>query len=137
MCITKLLKKFQKYEYIKIKLDGKTINVRIADTTIKKMLGLMYEKKLNNNEGMLFIFENETYAPIWMRNMLFPIDVIWLDKNLNIIEKVENLKPAKLFEFKTYGSKVKAKYIIELPSGFLRSLKEKKIKKIKILEKEK
>ncbi|MGC8649284.1 MAG: DUF192 domain-containing protein [Candidatus Micrarchaeia archaeon] len=133
MCITKLLKKFQTYKYVKIKINDRIINVRVADTIIKKMLGLMYEKKMNNNEGMLFIFENETYAPIWMRNMLFPIDVLWLDKNMNVVEKKENLKPAKLFEFKTYGGKAKAKYIIELPSGLLKNLKEKRIKKIKVL----
>jgi len=125
MCITRFLKSLQTYQYKKLRINNRIVKVRVADTFLKKMLGLMYEKDIKNNEGMLFVFDHETNAPIWMRNMLFPIDAIWLDSNLNVVHIERNIKPQSGFDFRTYGGKASAKYIVELPSGFLKNLNKK------------
>lgn len=67
---------------------------------------------------MLFIFENEGRHAIWMQNMQFAIDVLWLDEKLKIIDIKENLKPCtSIFNCPEYPPKKEAKYIIELSQG--------------------
>ncbi len=117
---TKTLKSVQEYQRKKVSINGKTLTADIADTHTKRGLGLMHRKSLGKNQCMLFLFDGEASQPIWMRHMNFQIDAIWLDNRKKIVHAEENLKPAKYFEFKTYSSRKPAKYIIELPAGFIK-----------------
>ena len=90
----------------------------IADNSIKRMLGLMFRKRLGKRECMLFIFDNEDRHPIWMYNMLFPIDVVWLNSNSKIVGIKKNLSPCKsIFRCKEYAPDKNSSYVIELPVG--------------------
>lgn len=52
--------------------------IEIADTPLTRSQGLSGRSSLNENEGMLFLFEApETYS-FWMKDMLFPIDIVWI-----------------------------------------------------------
>jgi uncharacterized membrane protein (UPF0127 family) len=116
----------QKYETKRIKLEGKPFNAIIADTFAKRMIGLMFREKLPKVDCMLFIFGSEEGQGIWMRNMCFPIDVVWIDENKRVVDIKENLKPcSSFFNCRTYYPKRAAKYIIEFNSG---TVKEKKMR---------
>ena len=59
--------------------------VEVADTLNEREKGLSGKQSLEINKGMLFIFEKETLSGFWMKDMNFPIDIIWIDKNMRII----------------------------------------------------
>lgn len=77
--------------------------------------GLSGTTCLNSDEGMLFVFQNSSKQEIWMKEMLIPLDILWLDeegKIVHIEEKVSQYSFPQVF-----SSPVPAKYVIELSSG--------------------
>ena len=57
---------------------GGNIYVRMANTDAARELGLSYFTKLSVNQGMLFTFPNAGMYPFWMKDMNFPLDMVWL-----------------------------------------------------------
>ena len=51
---------------------------------------------MNENEGMLFFLDDPRKASFWMKNMHFPIDIIWLDENLTIVHIEKALPPCTI-----------------------------------------
>ncbi len=95
------------------------IFVEIADTPYKQSIGLMNRKKLEDNSGMFFIFNNEQIREFWMKNTLIPLDMIFLDKNFKIVNIVKNATPCKILNCEVYSSLFPSKYVIEVNSGFV------------------
>ncbi|MBT4349902.1 DUF192 domain-containing protein [bacterium] len=60
--------------------DAKFI-VEIADTDVSRQQGLSGRKSLADDQGMLFVFEDVKVRNFWMKEMNFPIDIIWLIGN--------------------------------------------------------
>ncbi len=86
------------------------------------MIGLMYTDSLKENSCMLFIFDSESKPGIWMYNMKFPIDILWINKDLSIVDIKENLQPCKnIFTCDISYPKAESKYIIELNAGYVKS----------------
>ena len=134
MCFTKFLYKILRFKTKKIKLDKKTINVLIADSFFKQMLGLMHRTSLGKEQGMLFIFGIPSKYGIWMLNMKFSIDIIWIDNNFKITDFLENVKPCKsLFSCKTFYPKTSSKYVLEVNSGFIKNNKITNSTKISLI----
>lgn len=118
LLFTKLLYLTTKFKTIKARCNGKNLELMVADTTAKKMLGLMHRKVLPKNKGMLFIFNKAGKYDIWMLNMKFPIDILWLDSKSRVIKIIENAEPcSSFFRCVPYNSPPKAMYIIELNAG--------------------
>ena len=79
---------------IKIQIEGAPssapfLEVKIANTFLTRLAGLMFQKKLPQGTGLLLVPCNSVH----MCFMRFAIDVIYLDKDYKIIEIVKNLKP--------------------------------------------
>ena len=62
-------------------VGAKKIFVSVADTDEKRQEGLSGQKKLNDEQGMIFIFNTESHPAFWMIDMKFDLDLIWIDKN--------------------------------------------------------
>ncbi len=130
--LSKIWKSSQKYGTIPISIGTKSLSAKVADSFAKRSLGLMHEKTLKKNNCMLFIFPFAQRYGIWMRNMLFPIDILWLDDEKKIVDYREKVQPAKgAFDFRTYFPKREARYVIELPAGFIRSSRVSASTKVK------
>ena len=84
-----------KYETRRIKYNKKTLSVYIADSFFKSMFGLMFRESLDEGRGMLFTLgrESRSEASIWMLNMKFSIDILWLDRDGKVIDIKENASP--------------------------------------------
>lgn len=74
-------------------------NAEIADTDEKKVLGLGNRDFLWKNSGMLFVFEEKGIYGFWMKDMRFPIDIIWISKEMKISGIVKNFQPCESNEF--------------------------------------
>jgi uncharacterized protein len=106
----------KKYQTIDILTpNGLTINAKVADTPEKRTLGLSGSDPLGNNEGMLFIFPTAGRYGFWMKNMLFAIDIIWIDQD-GIIVHIENNVPPESFP-QSFISPVDAVYVLEISAG--------------------
>ena len=108
-------------EKIEVNIYNKniTFNVEVAKTIEERRTGLMYRKKLYNNEGMLFIFPREKIIQLWMKNTYIPLDVIFISKNKVIVDIKKNME--KLSET-IVKSKVKSKYALEFNAGLINKL---------------
>jgi uncharacterized membrane protein (UPF0127 family) len=131
MCILRLLSKGLEYERRAVLLNGKRLHAIIADTPRKMTVGLMFRQKLKDNECMLFEFPAMGSHPIWMKNMMFPIDIIWCGADGRIVYIVQDAQPlTKWWQLSGYTPDHNSKYVIELNSGFVRKNKIKKGMKV-------
>ncbi|MBI2548631.1 DUF192 domain-containing protein [Candidatus Woesearchaeota archaeon] len=86
-------------------------NVIYARTSWQKARGLMFQKPLQNT-ALIFPFTKEKLVPLHMCFVSFPIDVLFLNKDKQIVEIKENFTP-----WHFYKPKKKASFVIELPQG--------------------
>ena len=94
------------------KATGQPISSRIsvADTCFSRLIGLMGKKLLESDRGLL-IRPSSGVHTFWMR---FPIDVVALDKSLQVVGLWPNLRPFRLsgISFRTHS-------VLELPAGHI------------------
>ena len=93
------------------------INAEIADDSEERKNGLMFREKLEENSGMLFIFENEESQTFWMKNTLIPLDIIFIGSGFEIVD-IKNAEPCRKDPCKLYASSGPAKYVLEVNAGF-------------------
>ena len=97
--------------------DGRSVTAELAVTLEERERGLMYRKKLGEEQGMLFVFEEESIRSFWMKNMLIPLDLIWLDKDQRIVHMEEKVPPCRREPCPTYTSPIPAMFVLELKAG--------------------
>lgn len=102
----------------KVCFENKCINAEVRDTPQSRNLGLMFREELNEDEGMLFIFEKSSNYSFWMKNMKIYIDMIWLDENKKIVHIETKVPPCVTEECPTYSPQSEALYVVETVSGF-------------------
>ncbi len=78
--------------------------MKICKSFFSKARGLMFSRRKN----LMFVFDDEKRRSLHMWFVFFPIEVLFLDKDKKIVEKVR-LKP-----FSFYKSKEKARYVVEI-----------------------
>ena len=93
----------------------KQIDVEIAETDEKRHLGLMYRMKLEENQGMLFIFQDEEEQGFYMKNTMISLDIIFVNSKKQIIKIHKNTTP---YSSKTLPSVKPALYVVEVIAGF-------------------
>lgn len=113
----------QKYRTADIRIKGKKLHALIADSFVKQMMGLMFRQRMRKDTCMLFIFSREARHGIWMHNMRFPIDIMWLDRSKRVVDFVEMALPTSK---STYRPEKDAKYVLEVNSGFIKRNRIKK-----------
>lgn len=104
-------------------INNNQFSVEIAQTDAEKSLGLGKREGLNQNAGMLFIFKKPSKQYFWMKDMKFPIDIVWMDENKKIVGLVENAKPEDYPA--VYPSPQNVTYVLEISSGAVQKNKLK------------
>jgi uncharacterized membrane protein (UPF0127 family) len=92
--------------------------VEIADSPEKMREGLMFRESLPEDSGMLFIFEGEAIRSFWMKNTLLPLDMIFINSELEIVHIEKDVQPCESDPCRTYSSQLPAEYVIEVNAGF-------------------
>lgn len=88
-----LVKQHNIQRVLRVEINGKSLNVEIADNDEKRRTGLMNRKSLDKNNGMFFIFQNEDIYPFWMKNTLISLDMIWINSDKEVVYIKENAPP--------------------------------------------
>lgn len=91
-------------------------NVRLADTAESRAQGLSGIQKLGANEGLLMVFEKDGQHGIWMKDMMIPIDIVWMNNEKKVIYIVTDAAP-ELGDTKEFKPTAAARYVLELPAG--------------------
>lgn len=113
-------------KFVKIFLpNGTSITAELAITEAERQRGLMFREALLPDQGMLFVFEEEDIYYIWMKNMKFSIDILWLDKEKRIVHIEKKVPACKKEPCPSYYSKTPSMYVLELRAG---SAEENKLK---------
>jgi uncharacterized membrane protein (UPF0127 family) len=95
-----------------VKIGDNQINAEVADNDAEKEKGLAGRSCIGANQGMLFIFKEPGKYDFWMKDMKFPIDIIWLNENKQVVKVAPNVSPATYP--KTFSSDIPSMYVLEL-----------------------
>lgn len=100
-----------------VTLDNATVKVEVVTSSADMQKGLGGRDGLAENHGMLFIFAEPGQPAFWMKDMKFPIDIIWIQGD-EVVDIAPNL-PVVAAEFlSTYQPRVPANYVLEVNAGF-------------------
>ena len=74
-------------------IGGKNIVVEIADTDATRAQGLSGRPSLETSHGLMFIFDKPGIYGFWMKDMYFPIDIIWIGKDGKVAGIERSINP--------------------------------------------
>lgn len=100
-----------------IRADDREIAVQaeIADTIEERSYGLMNRASLEEDAGMIFIFEEAGPHSFWMKNTLIPLDMIFIAENMTIVDIHKNATPLSEEPIIPCAD---CKYVLEVNGGF-------------------
>jgi len=104
------------HDIARLRIARVVMEVELSQNLGERELGLSGRQSLASGKGMLFIFPKPGLYVIWMKNMKFPIDIIWLDQNYKVIYIKENARPESYPE--TFSPPDLAQYVLETNIGF-------------------
>lgn len=108
-----------------VALKGQRFLAEVARTPQEQARGLMYRKSLERDRCMFFLYEEDGYHSIWMKNCLISLDVVWLKADGTVVETAENVPPCSPLrgdDCPTYGGTAPARHFVEFPAGTLKRL---------------
>ena len=94
------------------------VQVELAKTEPERQRGLMNRPHLDENAGMLFLFEDEEEQGFWMKNTLIPLDMIFVRADMTVAGVVENAEPLTL-DNRSVGTP--SRYVVEVNGGWARA----------------
>ncbi len=94
----------------------KLIDIEIAQDDYSREKGLMYRRNMAENQGMLFIFDNEEPRFFWMKNTYISLDIIYVSSNKTIVSIQKSAIP---LSEESLPSNIAAKYVVEVNAGFV------------------
>lgn len=104
-----------------ISKDGKKIisqiDIELAANDEKRTQGLMWRREMEENQGMLFVMEQQEMQSFWMLNTYIPLDILFVDELRQIVTIRSNTKPQSL---DPVTSDKPALYVVEVNAGYCR-----------------
>lgn len=100
------------------KIKNQTFKLSVAKTAKDKEVGLSEKKSLPNDSGMIFPFGRDGYYSFWMKNMKFPIDIIFINDN-KIVKIHHSVQPPKdtSDSLSLYSSDSPSDTVLEIKAG--------------------
>ncbi len=95
--------------------DSYKVSAELAITDEQHETGLMNRTALEDNQGMLFVFDDEATRSFWMKNTLIPLDMVFISSGKTIVDIRRNAQPGDLTP---YQSASPAKYVLEVNGGW-------------------
>jgi uncharacterized membrane protein (UPF0127 family) len=96
--------------------NGEVVDLEVTRTPAEQSLGLMYRRSLPDDRGMLFSFSLPQRVSFWMKNVVIPLDMIFLRDGV-VRAIAANVPPCKQDPCPTYGPDGTIDQVIELRGG--------------------
>lgn len=105
--------------YKKFSINGTELQSEIANTEPKRQKGLMYRDQMEENHGMLFVFDQPTFLSFWMKNTKIPLSIAYIDEKCILID-IQKMEPhyGKPGHPPSYPSRKRAQYALEMNQGW-------------------
>ncbi len=102
-----------------IKIVGVVVTVELATTPAQLSKGLSGRDSMPSDHGMLFVFDSEDYWSFWMKDMKFPLDIIWFNSSRQAVYIEQALQPCSPDNCPIHTPSAKAMYVLEVIAGFV------------------
>ncbi|MCA9327149.1 DUF192 domain-containing protein [Candidatus Saccharibacteria bacterium] len=106
---------FQTPPTASLQTDVQTYKLDIGSTDAEQEQGLGGRDSMDTDKGMIFVFEKPAVECFWMKDMQFPLDIIWLNELKRVVHIEANVSPDTYP--KQYCPSEQARYVIELNAG--------------------
>ena len=110
-----LFSRSSKNQISKVSFNNFEWKVEVVSSYMTRMRGLSGRGFLEEKSGLLFVFPDDNLHGIWMKEMNFNIDIVWIDKNFKIVGLEENISP--LSYPKVFEPPTQSRYVLEINSG--------------------
>jgi uncharacterized membrane protein (UPF0127 family) len=97
-----------------------SITAEVAKNVDEQETGLGGRACIGADRGMLFVFDKPASYEFWMKDMKFPIDIVWINENKTVNSVSQNVLPSSYP--KTFVGKAPSRYVLELQANRTRSL---------------
>jgi hypothetical protein len=101
-------------ETYSLTINDTELHVEAAVTQEEKQRGLMHRKKLADDRGMLFVYEEDRVMSFWMKNTIIPLSIAFITKDGEIID-IKDLTPRSE---RSVQSSRSVRYALEVNQGF-------------------
>ncbi len=105
----------------KVYINNNVFISEVSDTDEKRAIGLSGRKYLKSDYGMLFIMPDSGLHKFWMKDMNFPLDFVWINKN-KIVDLTENIPNPSIgsLNISIVSPKYPSDKVLELNSGTIK-----------------
>jgi uncharacterized protein len=109
----------------------KRIDVEVAKIPQRRSLGLMYRTHMDEDKGMLFIFDHPDKESFWMKNTIIPLDIMFID-SVGVIDTI--YRRTTPYSERSLPSRRKIQFVVEVNGGWAdkNSIKESDLIEFKI-----
>lgn len=101
---------------VTIHVGTSTLRAEVAQSPIEFIRGLSGRPALEEDAGMFFVFPRLGKHGIWMKEMHFPIDIIWLDEYLRVVTVAHDVHPDTFPE--SFYPDLPSRYVLEVNAGY-------------------
>jgi len=107
----------------KVTIDNQTFSVEVATTSAQLQQGLSGRTSLPKDQGMLFIFKTAAPYPFWMKDMKFPLDMIFINNNkiVTIFQNVPAPKDPNTTNLPVYAPDGPVNQVLEINAGLAKT----------------
>lgn len=102
-----------------LQVGDTTFSVAVADSAEERNRGLSGVRAMGPNQGLYFVFPSARPLSFWMKDMQFPIDIVWIDSDHRVIHMMENVSPGTFPMVFTVQQP--AQYALEINAGRARA----------------
>jgi len=103
--------------WLQLQAGSHTLQVEVASTPQQREIGLMGRARLDDDAGMLFVFEQKATHCFWMKNTLIPLSIAFLADDGTIAD-IQDMQPQSL---SLHCPREPVRYTLEVPQGGFRS----------------
>ena len=95
--------------------------VELAVTPEERSQGLSGREVLPEGSGMLFVYEGDQHLSFWMRDMNFPLDMVWIDSSCHVVDVTRDVpipEPGQsLSDLPRFSPSQPARFVLEINAG--------------------
>ncbi len=102
---------------VKARISSTTVDVSVADSLSERIKGLSDTPFLPDHVVKLFVFEVDGNHSIWMKDMNYSIDILWLGEDGLIVHIEKDVSPDTYPE--SFSSPTQARFVVETNAGFV------------------
>jgi uncharacterized membrane protein (UPF0127 family) len=97
-----------------VEIGSASFRVEVASNDAQRMRGLMFRESLPDDQGMLFVFEQELPLSFWMKNTRIPLDMLYFDGQARLVSIQRNVPPCVTAYCPSYAAEGPSRFVLEL-----------------------